>query len=212
MKTSINTLLVALYGVAILLGGCNAIHADSDKRNLPDVDLVGVKNCSPPCWNDITPGQTSTDDAIIAMRQLKEEKGGDLSINNYGITWREKAFKKVYTIELQNDFVELIQLSIDRTSLEQVVSLFGEPDYWISGVDKGGGGCFILIYYPNKGLTFTVNLKNEKSITKDASVTYSYFVPSTDIRNEIGIIHGEEWIDEFMTKIHEWKGYGETIP
>ena len=211
MKTPINTLLVALCCVSIILAGCNAISPDTDdKPDLPDSDLVGDKKCSPPCWNGIIPGQTSQDTAVLVMQRLNDEIGGKLSVTNYGMSWREKVSGRVYGVHFQDDRVKIIQFIIDGTSLEQVIGLFGEQDYLISGFDKGGGRG-ILIYYPNKGLAFTVDLKNQKTITKDAPVTYSYFVHPTDIRNEIGIIHGEEWIDEFMTTIHDWKGYGDVV-
>ena len=203
MKTPINTLLIVLCCVVAILTGC--------KIDSVDTNLIGNKNCSPPCWNNITPGQTSKDNAILAMHQLNREKGGELSINDYGISWREKILKGVYTIELQDNFVKLIRFPTNGTSLEKVINLFGEPNYYAAGFGREGEH-FILIYYPNKGLAFIVDLEDEKVITKDASVTYSYFLPSTDIRNEIGIIHGEKWIDKFMTELHEWKGYGDVIP
>ncbi len=204
MKTLINIPLIALCCAALILAGCKAEPAPLDPY------LVGTENCSPPCWNGILPGQTNQDTAVRMMLQVNDENGGHLSVNNFGISWQEKVTKRVYGIDFEDDLVKIIRFQMNRASLEQVIGLFGEPEYWISGAGKGER--YILIYYPDKGLAFAGSPGRQKTITRDASVTYSYFVSSTDIRNEIGIIHGEGWIDEFMTKIHEWKGYGDVIP
>ena len=205
MRTPFNALLIALCCATIFLTGC--------KASSPDTNLIGNNNCNPPCWNEITPGQTNKDQATMAMHQINYEKGGELSVSDYGISWQERTFGRVYAIEFEGNLVKLIRFPTERTSLEQILSLFGEPDYLITEPGKGkGGGNFILIYYPNKGLAFTIDLKSQKTVTADGSVVGSWFLPPTDIRNAIGIIHGEEWIDEFMARIHNWNGYGEVTP
>jgi hypothetical protein len=194
---------ICFFSIILLINGCGKPETKSD--------LAGSTECNPPCWNGITPGQTTKDVAISIMRAEEIGKEDNLSIDDNGITWFNSESRTVYRLEFQDNYVQLIRFQLEGVSINQIIEMFGNPDYFLTNVGRGGG-YGISLYFPHEGMAFLGNLGTHLRISENAQVNYAYFIKPTDIEGELEIIHGKSWVSTLLSELREWQGFGEIEP
>jgi hypothetical protein len=172
---------------------------------------LGHPVCQVPCWQNITPGVTTRDDAMIILQKTPDV----VSIYNgtYGISWYFGAKTEAGDITLSTDEkVELIWLENSSSKewyLERVVASYGFPKY-VQPYDCRDGMCLTALVYPDMGIALSVFVENKGN--KDN--LYQIEIRPDLIVDRVFFI--ERGIDNFLklpgfqdtSLLMDWKGYG----
>ncbi len=186
MSWRILMLLVTLMLVGI--AGCSLLW---------HTDPFPIGACAPPCWLNLTPGQSTEADLDRLVASLSEKERSDVSehysdacaVAIRSVVWRSQDFRNGFTVEENGKLRESeIAPSFDL-SLKQVVDRFGPPEYvdaaLVEGPDIGPDNTvyFIDVYYPNKGLHFELraDVRDVGWIKPNAEVIRYFFSPPGDL-------------------------------
>jgi hypothetical protein len=179
-----------------------------------DKSLMVSENCSPPCVWNILPGVTETTKAIQLLESLEANNVGELTILDSGII-RWRASEANYYFYPDGDLINLISLSLESTTLEDIVGLFGEP----ASLDLGkirDGYFFVALFYPERGLCFVVSGKHTDidgfMIESSMPVVKADFLVPSDITTMVKSLYGKEIVEETLIEIQAWSGYGKLSP
>jgi hypothetical protein len=195
----------------ILLSGC---------ASAPDTDfLVGSETCRPPCWLDIQPGVTASNEMIKILRQHEEKGDGDLTLLDTGITvWRTVGGRNIVIFKNDNDVVSRIRFDLRPISihLDDITELIGEPSNLNIGLISNGYFSTVL-FYPENGLAVLGSSNDIENITgtnigfviqPDLGVAIIEFVQISDVTTMVNLLYGGEAVPEALSEIQDWKGYG----
>lgn len=228
-KTMVFVLIISLASVFTLVG--IAMYRTTSDGMLPDVtldSLLGSSSCSWPCWQGITPGVTTSGDALQRLKDSPfiltdpvQVGGSNTGFGSADWSWRleEKWQADQGKIEWRNSTVYMILLNPyhQKVSIGQIINKFGPPEK-IDIVDctevledKYRYFCAILFYAKN-GFDVSVtwegtwNSDDFQITPSDPIVFIALFKPSTI----------EEWIsswglDPQSYKLQDWKGYGNLL-
>ena len=208
-KTSLYRNMFFIVFMILLVGCASVTNADM---------LAGSETCNAPCWMDIQPGLTKTDDAIEILKEHENKGEGDLAVLDSGIVrWQSADDYNLYIYETSNGIVSKMELDVRPRSihLEEVIALFGAP----LNLDIGkvrDGFFWITIFYPEKGLAFVVG-GNKFDVTQknigfviqpDMTVAKCVFFQPTDISSMVHLLYGANAVPEALSDIQDWIGYG----
>ncbi|MBI5944496.1 MAG: hypothetical protein HY864_09020 [Chloroflexi bacterium] len=227
-KTMVLVLIVSLATVFILIG--IAMDEAHSENILPDTaldNLFGTPPCSLPCWQGITPGITTSDDALQKLDNsaLVSENtlGSDGSISGFGgADWYWKINNVLPdeqgNITWSNGVVQIMELTtFPYVSIGDAINRFGPPEK-IDVIDctdipegKYRYWC-VTLYYAINGIE--IHFTCEESWTEagaqiapsDQIEFVRLFKPSTI----------EEWLSSFgldpqSYNLQDWKGYGNLL-
>jgi hypothetical protein len=120
--------------------------------------------CSPPCWQNITPGETTREDAIKLLTNLSDIKKSSIESTstvepNDSIKWiwNSKADDYSGRIFFQGDVTALIAVTPKEKKLQfkDIIYGFGEPERVLAFRTKGEQAIItIYVLYPSKGYGF----------------------------------------------------------
>lgn len=168
--------------------------------------------CRAPCWQNITPGKTSMEDAVAILENTQDViityKG------EYGVSWQ---FSQARTgsgdmSESEDGIVSNIWLgdSPDKDlHFKTIVEEYGNPSF-VELYDCQLRMCSTILVYPDIGLLVDAYLEdnmegaNPSQVTVQPNIVVSgvYFIP-------VGLENFKK-IPEFQEHdVLEWKGYGE---
>ncbi len=140
MKEYFNTSLfkgATIVGiVAILLCASSITIRNLQQKRWVDNSIITGLPCAPPCWQGITPGVTSSDNALgILSNSPYIEKG---SIKQAGTTtsggctwrWRSSGRRGQPGLSWENGIVDTIQIGLTFDfSVQEVIEKFGNPEF-----------------------------------------------------------------------------------
>ncbi len=202
---------ILIYGIFYL-----RILVLADRNYLSDLP------CSAPCWQDITPGQTTRPEVIEKLKNLEyiqvssiKEAGN----SEYGgVTWY---WKFPITAPYQNsiswdkNIVQEIRLGVyNKLTVEEVIGIFGPPE----GIDVGEGGVpehwYLIfdLYYPSKGIQFTVHTALFSSTLEPGTMirAIEYYSPMT-LEERLTVFYYGIELTKVMGLVRQWKGYGDIF-
>jgi len=170
--------------------------------------LMGT-NCSLPCWEDITPGQTSLDEVEAS---LKKEESTRITYNrNGGIEWQipNVYFGVAYSENADNVVTGVSIQFMDEQwmDIQEVIDAFGDPSFVQVLCSETCADANLI--YPDKGMEirlipFAGLDDSSVQILKDAKVyVASFFVPGFD--NYCAIEECQK------IPIRKWEGYGSYL-
>jgi hypothetical protein len=134
------TLLVISLLILILISACS--HAP--------VPILSNSTCEPPCWNNIQPGETTKDEAVLILNGLPEVDRTTITLN--GEPWDifddaiyfsfrdSNVVGRMYINKGKVSFVEVFNKDnnpLDIT-LGEAIARLGEPEYVINVPISGG--------------------------------------------------------------------------
>jgi hypothetical protein len=174
-------------------------------------------SCQPPCWQNITPGVTTIDEAISILEKLPEIK--ITSKSEFGVSWDFIQNKdEGGTVGISEDGIVrtiwLSSVSERKLLLKTIVASYNEPEY-VKPYDCREGMCVTALVYPDEGLILSVFVENtgynssqeedpnpEIEILPDTVVNRVYFIePGLEsFRNLLRL--------QAADPIMDWKGYG----
>jgi hypothetical protein len=169
--------------------------------------------CSPPCWQNITPGITTFDEAAATLQQTP---GITITFKSkIGLDWE---FSKDEGGVLHADqagtvqFFWLASVSDNKLSVKSIVAVYDEPDY-VKPYDCGGEVtmCSIALIYPDLGMCIHIYKENKGG---DAESPH-FEVSATDDINRVYFFESglENFPNLYTLRENEvplhWKGFGE---
>ena len=176
-----------------------------------DERLIGSEECNPPCVLGIQPGVTETTKTVQLLEDLETNSVGKLTILDSGII-RWRASNTNYYFYPDGNLIKEISLSPEATTLQDIITLFGEPAYLHLGKIRDGG-FFVSVFYPEKGLCFVVG--GDKAgflIEPDMPVVKADFIEPTNIATMVKSLYGKEAVEDALAEIQSWHGYGKLFP
>lgn len=187
-------LLITFCVIGVALASCGNRN---ETQNLSFLQ----EPCSAPCWQDIVPGQTQEDEALLTLQDTS-------SIEIYAqestsIFWRSTSStfpgNPIGSIEFgeEDNVVESITIYFDRVgnsgimvSIDDLIETYGFPKIQLRGrrLNILQVSCELYVYYPELGLSIigTFECRGSDSIPSTMLVhTVEYFSPDAfyDISN-----------------------------
>jgi hypothetical protein len=161
--------------------------------------------CQPPCWENITPGETTIDEAVKIVYQIPGVEitwmpsmtgltEGDKSLQWY---FNQSDFGSIDT-EIGQEIVSVIRLGAggeQKLLLSEVIAAYGNP----STVVKGRCHfvtCVYSVVYKDRGMELDIGTSDKKvDIQADTEISPIFLYPLSEPRlNAAGI---------------QWSGYGQ---
>lgn len=167
--------------------------------------------CAPPCWENITPGITTKEEAaaiLVNMQTIEITYQGEFGVEWVSVKDNTEAG---WVNTAQTNIVNAIVLGISsKTSLtiETVIASFGNPSY-VQPYACREEMCSTVLVYPESGMLLDVFLKDDGNvynyhqvkIQPDTKITGILFFPA-GLENYKRMPEYQEY-DLLM----EWKGY-----
>lgn len=210
-----------------------AIHL-VDWFSMPELDtsLLTDDPCAAPCWQNITPGVTTEQEArrLLKDSPFVRKDSLDYAIANWKtggdydwFVWHGRNKKYRNALYLREGKVELIRIHPDYTlTLGQIIDKFGPPERVYVGLGLGGNLLIAYLDYPAQGLRFTaewpVSDRTERGmvssgvalLTEEREVVdVAYFVPGPleeVLQNPY--LDAPAEVEEYLKRAQEWEGFG----
>ena len=152
---------VSLVLVFVVAACVPPLNLRNDKFLHDDSLIVSSETCGAPCWNNITPGETSWDDALTIIEDAgKYEQPQTQNADDgpaIGALWKENGGDdccQMVTEDGKTVSLILLQLAPDNT-LGDVIDVQGEPAYAI-GTPGNEDQAIVNLFYPDKSLIVIV--------------------------------------------------------
>jgi hypothetical protein len=178
--------------------------------------------CRAPCWENITPGKTTPEEAqkllksnpAISNIQIEDPKFGNKPVAIYWTLVESPQIRGLlsYHIASPQPYVELIKPAVTPYKLKDVLALYGEPSHIIvmdktNELGRATGQYKIYLIYLNQGLLLS-NPSTEISImTPDTNFTELYFftpgIPGFNILDA-----QDDLVGKLMVK---WEGFKDIM-
>lgn len=211
---------------------CNCSHQSTETsypwelKPITHTSLIGSESCRPPCWEGITPQETTYEEAISIIADLPnthpdgEFKSG-FANNQRFISWyggidensRQTEYVGIYFNE---NIVQHMRLDFDDVDLGSIVALLGDPHGFDFFYDHPGG-FGVICYYPSIGITVTASKyvgpsEKEWIITKDMEVFKIHFLSPDDPKTFPAKLHEFESVgvikNHYAYEYFLWEGFG----
>ncbi len=198
-----------------------------------DAGLFSGKPCKPPCWQNLTPGVSTTDDVERFLKNLDQKKwpGRIDDVDNSGCRWLRIADKlgievnTLFDLYLNNGKLTFIGSRPPVViRLKEIVDRFGTPEYFKAVLAVGPDGQYYIleVYYPSQGLAFLLNPNQDKDvgyIKPGMLVDYIEYFPPGDLlpylMTKYSCIGDQEYISSYAQDIigkyiQPWSGFGKV--
>ncbi len=198
-----------------------------------DAGLLTGRPCTPPCWQNLTPGVSTTDDVERFLKNLDPKKWPGRREKGYksGCRWLRISDElgiegnTIFDLYLDNGKLTFIMSSPPALPhLKEIVDRFGTPEYLQAVLAVGPDGqLYILeVYYPSQGLAFLVKPNQNKDVGYIKSgmlVDFIEYFPPGDLQSyftakyscfvgqESASSYGQDIIKKY---IQPWSGFGKV--
>jgi protein-disulfide isomerase len=171
-----------------------------DPNLLDDTTLADEDACAPPCWRDITPGETPFEDALAMLEEdegitvIDSQQQGASQIAVFGDAESEDACCNM--VSEDGETVSFIQVrSAPLLTLSEVLEVQGEPEY-IDGAPFTRDQTVLNLYYPEKSLVVFVFTPGEDApLTEDSEIVGGVYL-APDIMDQVLA----------SSSLHAWEG------
>lgn len=173
-------------------------------------DWLNSRTCAPPCWEGITPGQTSFQEAMEILTNMPSARS--TTPTGTGVQWEGKGQSYYGNAALENESSRILYLFIrfnlkQNISLEEALSVFGDPLY-VHPDACAHGRCEVYVIYPESGLalmTTSISTHDDTVMIDRSSEVQGikFFIP--------GIDNYLKLVPSLGYEVRKWEGYG-TYP
>lgn len=195
--------LIVLSLIIIWMTVSKSINA-TDESSWPTGSLV----CDFPCWQHITPQETSFDEAVSILQKeglidFLDENEIEFQINNI-----------IGSVDKSSDgMVDFIILSPERPgfNLSEIVQIASPPERLIIGsVPNVADSCYVFLFMPKSGATVELYLENGENKQLGCQVNIA---PDSQASRIVllgsDIYNSTYWRRSFANSEYiTWKGYG----
>ena len=227
MKRLLKYISLSLLFVFILLAG---LATYSFFVSYMDFGLFfSGQSCKAPCWHNLTPGQSTSEDVDHFLDSLSETTWPTRDIRTpisecKSILVIDQFHDASVSLFVENDRLTFIQSSHTYiANLGQIVDRFGPPEYAEATLAVGpeGRGYTLEVYYPRQGLSFQIlpSIKDVGLIKKEMEVyTAEYYQPGdllSYLTDKYSCDMGQENAKAFAQNtikylIQTWPGFGKV--
>jgi hypothetical protein len=199
-------------------------------REQPPVDasLLTGEPCEPPCWQGLTPGESTENEVVEFIRATKYVdprtiyrgkvyRGGE--VVGVSIQWRSTAAvsrsveSNAFVIE--DGLLESIVIYPDReVTLENVVERYGSPEKFrafVAGFHQPYVS--LTVYYPTHGFTADLELTiDDPRLRPDSEVVRVWYFRAAPLERfvelacDAGRFSGPPY--KVLARLRDWEGYG----
>lgn len=162
----------------IVLVGCSEFLSPIEKL---ETIFASKENCITPCWQGITPAQSTESDFLTLIDSLPHNKfedvrRSDLIPQGTRYIWYDQTNSLAGSLEISDGIIIFIGFqSRDELTLGAIIEYLGPPNAYTARVSTGEAYVFNLyMYYENKGVVVNV-----RSIPFDALPTA--FQPTCEV-------------------------------
>jgi hypothetical protein len=195
--------MLLLLFVVLLLAACSPPPELRDDSFLSDTSLVTGEPCEAPCWQNITPGETSWNDALTILEDdarftdLETVSGDneDLVVNFAPPDGRQCC--RMYSEDGQTvDFI--LTLLAPEMTVGEVIERYGEPAFY-QGEDITADQTFMSLLYPDTQLVVYVFGDGIEigELTADSDVIGASYLTADDMTDLMR-----------ANDLYAWTGYG----
>jgi hypothetical protein len=219
MKPLSSLIYLAFILLVISVSACKPETYPSSETSILDNPI-----CSPPCWQNIIPGETNRNDLLTALAGIDNFDQSSLVQRDYPNKkdYNQVVYGKLYLEPNAVTFVsaylsdetvvELNFTGLWNLTLEEVIEEFGEPE----GVFIYHSNDFNVVSFliPSKGVAFRFDIPRGPvdSIVPEMEIKdIDYFSPNYYYELlEMGWFSEGKWdYQESIARIKPWKGYGD---
>jgi hypothetical protein len=188
----------------------------------PDDSLIKNSQCEPPCWNGLTPGETTFDDASQIVKELidiDQAKTAEIehpwkifnkqiwfSIVRDDLLAKKRTNGALYFI---NDRLAaiLLQLNVGVT-FGEMVELGGEPDVIVSL--QHPEAILVKAILPSRGISFEFYARSDQFSAETKIDNAMFFDPSQykQLLDAEMFSLGDYGANDTKKMMHPWSGYG----
>lgn len=136
-----------------------------------DSGLFNKEGCKAPCWHDLTPGQSTSQDVdnfLVALpkTQWSERYNDEYNTGCKSIRLVEPGIGIVDLYVVDDNLTYIQPFYPNDIRLGEIVNFFGDPEYFKAVLYIGFDySVYTLeIYYPQKGLAFEISTDQEKDL------------------------------------------------
>jgi hypothetical protein len=200
-----------LFLVVLILAGCGA---SSKHQNIFENPV-----CEAPCWEKITPGVTTKEDALAILSQIDAVDQPVRDHNEAGSGFDDWISFSLYgdvnrlgEIDILDGRVSLIDFGFKLgINLEHAIEMFGAPQSVL--VIHAGEFDGVTLLNPNKGIALSYTSSKQLSEIKssDEITGVSFFDPkqySKILASGIFSFHQLK-VEETLDRLRPWNGYGD---
>ena len=209
-----------------------ATSAACGKGPTVDTSLLSGKPCEPPCWQGLTPGVSTEEEAneFLRISELVDRTTlyrSDLTLGTgevvgVSMQWWSSANTARMWREYPNEFIvkdgvlEEIAVFLDcQVTVEDLLTRYGPPHRWeVQWVSLDTLDIDVILYYPTRGLTARLRLPSFGVWLGPASdvreVRYLRALRMEDflsLGSQVGYFPADE-----VDSLREWTGYGPVNP
>lgn len=195
--------LIFIVLIVFLLAACAPTINLLDENNLKDTSLLSGEPCSAPCWNGITPGETTFRDAMIIVeddgrfKNVKEvESEEETEERLFGFSEGDaNVCCQIYSRE--GDVVEsMLFLLAPEMTLGEVIDKYGEPTY-LTGEEVAEEQAIMFLVYPDLPLVLYTFVKGTGGeLTETSEIIGVLYMTEAEIQQIID-----------ASRFYEWEGY-----
>lgn len=212
---AIVVLLLAI-GLPGVVSSCS-VEGNTTSRKSTDTKTRWLKGepCAPPCWENIRPGVTSSEEAVKFVKANPNIDHASIEVTkisdfDFGaIVWKFSSSASYgegkVSYHLEQEVVDSISLTIPDLCLHEIINAYGEPDYLLLHEAYKSLGVVILMWQ-SQGFTYDAKLESPGgTITKDTcNGTLIQFPVGTSCQDiqSVYLVSGSD--DDCVP----WSGYG----
>jgi hypothetical protein len=176
-------------------------------NDLSGVSWLDYSSCNPPCWQGITPGETTLDETVTILDQLNAENV-DVSEYSYSqvrdgaIGWTLPGEQGGYGEASYDDEIILRVKVRDSTCLSKIVAEYGDPTHVVVTKLPDYPGMDAEVVWLNQGFKIYVDSGSTRRGIVDDSLCASsvvFFVPAETLEEAVTV--------SFPMEPIPWHGY-----
>lgn len=238
--TMIRTPALHLIMTCLALSACQSwyrISCESRPPSFPtgddatrvDRSLLTGEPCLPPCWQGITPGESTEEDVAAILEQasfvntdslewLQDDEGTDVAVMWVSPAVSDWAspdaspYAMSHIIFGPDGTVSSISTDLEyELGVQDLIELAGEPDYYRSHFYGPNASCLMFeLYWPQDGLMVVLGpLPEGVGLPHNTLVWHADYIAPTDDLTQYLLILGhssEASRDLFLSSLREWEG------
>lgn len=195
-------LMPIVLAMVLVVVACAPQPELRNDKLLQDTSFIDNDPCGPPCWRNITPGETNWQDALSIIEDDSTLTDPDLRTSEdtavEGALWGQEGGEdccQMYTEDGETVDVVILQTA-PASTLGEVIDEYGDPIYAIGENFTDDQGVFSL-FYPDLQMVIYVFVEGEDNPLSETSevIGFGYFSPA---RMDLLVLTND---------LHIWEGY-----
>lgn len=194
----------------------------------PPIPTTGpLRPCDAPCWNGITPGQTSLDEARTILKSyiqpadyLSESVFMDESVE---LSWYA-ANKGLNAVGVNDGVVTMVSINVENQTAADVLAQYGPPPFQLGLQRQGSERVLyaVTFLYPERGLSILLRTGRSSLLRPSPARTFviqadtpvsaiRYFSPGSveALVARLPEVRRSQNVELAVFRLRPWNGYGD---